>query len=484
MRKIVITIVTLLLTGYFACSQTIPTDSLYLGQTPPEDSAIVFAPGTISLPYRRETKIVFSPNQQECLIGIGLNNTFSIVYTDFYSGYWKAAVPAYFINNSRPIEPFFSPDSLHVFFTSYADVYISSLANQTWQTPVMLASPVNTGYEEYHPTTSLGGALYFCSMRENPNGFLYRSVPDNGAFTNLEKLDIATNQHNSDQNGAYDPFIAPDESYLIFSSVKTGGYGQDDQYISYDKNGRWTNPKNLGPSINTDAIEYGSYVSPDGKYYFFSRPVGWGPNAAADIYWIRIDELIDSLRTTNFVPYLRNFIPGQRAYVGQLFSFSIPDSTFFDDDGNNTLTYNAKLSSGDPLPGWLTFDSLTANYSGTPPAMGILNIRVTATDTAEAAVFTTFDLTITTPSSIDQKERQINGFRIFPNPTSGILKIDSDELPARPVLVEIRDMTGNLILKDSFIKDTQLDLASKPKGIYSIKLKTDNKIVTSLISIR
>ncbi|NVO20180.1 MAG: PD40 domain-containing protein [Bacteroidetes bacterium] len=484
MKNLVLTSVMLLVIGQFVFSQNIPNDSLYLGQTPPGDSAIVFGAGTICLPDRRETKIVFSPNEQECLMGVGMNNTFKILYTDFYSGCWKTAVPAYFINNGRPIEPFYTPDSLHVFFTSYADIYRSTDTNQIWQTPVMLASPVNSAYEEYHPATSLNGTLYFCSMRENPNGFLYRSVLENGAYPTLEKLDIAINRHDSDQNGAYDPFIAPDESYLIFSSVKTGGYGQDDQYVSYYKNGRWTNPKNLGPSINTDAIEYGSYVSPDGKYYFFSRPAGWGPNAAADIYWIKIDDLIDSLSNTNFIPYVRNLVPWQNAFVGQLFTYTIPDSTFFDDDGINTLTYDASLSDGDPLPGWLTFDSLTASFSGFPPAIGILNIRVTAADFAGATTFTTFNLTITTPSSIDQKNGQINSFRIFPNPSSGMLKIVSDELTGKSVQLEIRDITGNLILEDSFISDTQKDLSSKPKGVYTIILKTDDRVVTSLICIR
>jgi hypothetical protein len=483
MKKLIITFIILLLFGRFVSSQTIPTDSLYLGQTPPGDSAIVFAPGTISLPNRRETKVVFSPNGQECLIGIGSNNTFKILYADYYNGYWKTAVPAYFINSGRPIEPFFSPDSLSVFFTSYADVYMSSLVDQTWQTPAMLAYPVNTGYEEYHPATSLNGTLYFCSMRENPNGFLYRSVIDSSAYATIEKLDFAINRNNSDQNGAYDPFIAPDESYLIFSSIKTGGYGQDDQYISYNKNGRWTNPKNLGPSINTDAIEYGSYVSPDGKYYFFSRPVGWGPNAAADIYWIRIDDLIDSLMYTNFVPYVRSLIPDQTAYDGQMFSFSIPDSTFFDDDGNNTLTFNAKLSSGDPLPGWLTFDSLTANFSGTPPAMGILNIRVTATDTAGESAYATFNLSVEESTSVDQKNNQFKGFRIFPNPSSGILELESGVLPGKSVLFEIRDMEGKILLKDSFKNDICIDLTSKPKGIYTLKMIVDNEIVTRLLCL-
>ncbi|HSN49963.1 MAG TPA: hypothetical protein VLR52_01945, partial [Bacteroidales bacterium] len=275
--------------------QTIPTDSLYLAQSPPGDSSIVFAPGSISLSGRRETKIAFSPDGMECLIGIGENSTFKMLYANYYGGFWTEPIPANFITANRPIEPYFSPDSLHIFFTSNANIYECHRANQTWTKPVILGEPVNSISEEYHATAALNGTLYFCSMRENASGFIYRSVPENGNYTTVEKLDIAINRHNAVQDGAYDPFIAPDESYLIFSSIRSGGYGQADQYISYNRNGRWTNPKNLGPSINTNAIEYGSCVSPDGKYYFFSRPAGWSPNIAADIYWIRIDDLIDSL---------------------------------------------------------------------------------------------------------------------------------------------------------------------------------------------
>lgn len=457
-----------------ATTQTIPADSLYLGQIPPGDSAIIYAPGSISLPNRRETKIVFSPNNEECLIGIGLNNTFQILYTDFYSGYWQTPVPSYFISNSQPIEPFFSPDSLHVFFTSNANIYISERVNQTWTTPVILASPVNTGYEEYHPTTALNGTLYFCSMRENPSSFLYRSVPENGNYSTVQKLDVAINRHNSDQDGAYDPFIAPDESYLIFSSIRSDGYGQADQYISYNKNGSWTNPKNLGPAINTTAIEYGSYVSPDNKYYFFSRPAGWGPNAPADIYWIKIDDLVDSLRYTNFAPYLRNPIPDQTANLLQPFNFIIPDSTFVDDDGNNTLTYIATLADGNPLPGWLTFDPATVTFTGTPDLIQILNIKVTATDTAGASATATFKITVVDPNSSGQlKEMEI---KIFPNPTDGLLNVTLSPSSGTSADIEIINPEGEIILRETFMNSTILDFSGKPKGLYLVKVLPESGI--------
>jgi len=452
---------------------SIPGDSLYLGQIPPGDSAVIFAAGSISLTNRRETKIVFSPDNMQCMIGIGQNNTFKILYTDFYSGYWKAPVPANFISNPRPIEPFYSPDSLHVFFTSYADIYMSSRLNQSWSAPVLLASPVSTGFEEYHPAAAFNGTLYFCSMRENSAFAIYKSVFENGTYSGIERLPEVINRHDTGQDGAYDPYIAPDESYLIFSSIRNGGYGQADQYISYNRNGRWTNPKNLGPSINTNAIEYGSYVSPDNKYYFFSRPAGWGPNAAADIYWIKIDVLIDSLSHTNFSPYLQHPINDQTDSTGHTFNFIIPDSTFFDDDGNNTLTYSATLADGSPLPSWLVFDSVSAGFTGVAPNEGLLNIRVTATDPAGASASAVFRLEILNSNSIGYKAGE--EVRIFPNPTNSLINISVKQSTGSLAKLEIRNLEGKLILKESFKKETCIDLAKVPKGIYMLMILYGNE---------
>jgi hypothetical protein len=60
------------------------------------------------------------------------------------------------------------------------------------------------------------------------------------------------------------PFLAPDESYLIYS-VDT------DLYISYRyKNNKWIEPKNLGSSINmNDCFDLCSKIFPDGRYLFF-----------------------------------------------------------------------------------------------------------------------------------------------------------------------------------------------------------------------
>lgn len=94
------------------------------------------------------------------------------------------------------------------------------------------------------------------------------------------------------------PFIAADESYLIWDSDREGGYGNSDLYISFrQKDGSWGAAINMGEEINT-ALEdsYGS-VTMDGKYFFFHR-VALGASveeSKANIYWVDA-QLIEDLK--------------------------------------------------------------------------------------------------------------------------------------------------------------------------------------------
>ena len=89
------------------------------------------------------------------------------------------------------------------------------------------------------------------------------------------------------------PFIAPDESYLIWDDEKEGGQGDNDLYISFrEKDDSWGAAINLGDKINTEFAEaYGS-ISPDGKYFFFHRSFG---GDTGDIFWVDA-QIIENLR--------------------------------------------------------------------------------------------------------------------------------------------------------------------------------------------
>ena len=89
------------------------------------------------------------------------------------------------------------------------------------------------------------------------------------------------------------PFIAPDESYLIWDSEREGGYGDSDLYISFrQKDSSWSSAINLGDTINTNAWEGGAYVTPDGKYLFFNRYIS---EENAGMYWVDA-QIIETLR--------------------------------------------------------------------------------------------------------------------------------------------------------------------------------------------
>jgi hypothetical protein len=89
------------------------------------------------------------------------------------------------------------------------------------------------------------------------------------------------------------PFIAADESYLIWDSEREGGFGGNDLYISYrQKDGSWGPAINLGDKVNSDREDFYPSVTPDGKYILFNRNIADGNT---DIYWVDA-QIIDTLR--------------------------------------------------------------------------------------------------------------------------------------------------------------------------------------------
>ena len=112
-------------------------DGPYLGQEPPGSEPEIFAQGIISLVNRRETKIVFSPDGQECLIGLATGGAFKIFYIKQENGHWTEPKSADFLGNQDAREPFFFPDSNKIFFIRNADIWMCTRSNQTWATPLI-----------------------------------------------------------------------------------------------------------------------------------------------------------------------------------------------------------------------------------------------------------------------------------------------------------------------------------------------------------
>ena len=92
-----------------------------------------------------------------------------------------------------------------------------------------------------------------------------------------------------------DFYVARDESFIVFGSPHRGGLGGGDLFISFrERDGSWSDPKNLGATINTPGFEFGPYVTDDKRYLFFSRSADF---TRVDVYWVRFDELLEAFRT-------------------------------------------------------------------------------------------------------------------------------------------------------------------------------------------
>ena len=197
---------------------------------------------------------------------------------------WSMPRVAEFSGQYGDFDPFISPDGSQLFFSSNRpapgkvkndfDIWMVKKTAAGWSTAASLGPDINTESQEYYPSVSKTGTLYFSSNREGGKGSvdIYRSRLVNGKYSKPENLGDEINSKYYDG----DPYIAPDESFLIFVSYnRPDGLGDGDLYVSLNQNGHWTTPKHLGAPINSSALDFCPNMSPDGKYFFFTSERGF-----------------------------------------------------------------------------------------------------------------------------------------------------------------------------------------------------------------
>jgi hypothetical protein len=243
----------------------------YLGQEPPGLTPQLFAPDIIQTEHR-EAEAAFSPDLKEFYFrrrgGAYANNT--LVVVRYEDGQWmESIVPP------RAGEPFVSPDGkiLHL-GSKYRE-----RTNTGWS-EVKSLGPLFDRQDRgvMRLTASAKGTYVFDDYKSND--IIRISRIKDGI---REEPKILGKEINSGKWTAH-PFIAADESYLIWDSEKDDGYGGSDLYISFrQEDDSWGPAINLGDKINTEYSEaYGS-MSPDGKYFFFHRSYG---GDTGDIFWV------------------------------------------------------------------------------------------------------------------------------------------------------------------------------------------------------
>ena len=128
---------------------------------------------------------------------------------------------------------------------------------------------------------------------------IYRAKLVDGEYTKLELLPPGINMYPYQNMFSV---IAPDESYLIFTSNRLGNFGGGDLYISFHDidSDKWTEPINMGETINSGMDERFPGLSPDGKYLFFTRLTRFdNQDFDHDIFWVST-KIIDDIKKEVF----------------------------------------------------------------------------------------------------------------------------------------------------------------------------------------
>lgn len=185
-------------------------------------------------------------------------------------------------------EPSISPDGMTIYF---ANKYIER-TSAGWSELKTLGAPFEN-ILIMRSSVASSGTFYFDTFSEELDTPLRYSRLIDGEYEQPRSLgpQFAIGTYNAH------PFIAPDESYIIWDSRRESGYGSSDLYISFRAaDGSWSPAINMGDKINTASAENYPSVSPDGKFLFFDRRERSGNNEpSVDIYWADA-QIIEDLR--------------------------------------------------------------------------------------------------------------------------------------------------------------------------------------------
>jgi len=252
----------------------------YLGQKLPGLTPELFAPGIVSTKHR-DYSAFFTPDMKELYFTRKNNNSdkWSLVSFKYENNQWHGPVLV-----PRVGRPFISPDGN----TMHLGKKYRERTDSGWSEIKSLGSSYQN-IRIMRLTASAKGTYVFDEATRDGKGVLRYSRITDGKRQEPSPIskEINTGTWNAH------PFIAPDESYIIWDGERDSGYGDSDIYISFrQRDGSWGDAINLGDKINTEAAELGAYVTPDGKYLFFNSHASTGNG---DIYWVDA-QIIETLR--------------------------------------------------------------------------------------------------------------------------------------------------------------------------------------------
>jgi WD40-like Beta Propeller Repeat len=281
MRTMLLTVpcVLVVLSGCVATSATAPASSPASKPGVELFGEGVFSTGDYELPP------TFTPDGRTAYFSISTpvyGRMRFIVETHRTAGGWSEPVVAPFSGRYDDVDPFLAPGGGRLYFLSKRplsgtaaksdlDIWYVERSGNEWGEPRHAGDRVNGPADEHYVTATADGTLYISAVRPDSGGAgdVYRVPREGDGYGDPVNLGPVVN---SVANHDTTPFIAPDESYLIFGSRgRADSHGDIDLYVSFrNGDGSWSAPRNPGPRVNSGATDFCPIVSPDGVYLYFA----------------------------------------------------------------------------------------------------------------------------------------------------------------------------------------------------------------------
>ena len=271
------------------------TIEMPLRSAQPPAAAEIFAPGVIS-DGREQWRITFTADGKTAYFSASdqffpFTRQATIYVSHLEDGGWTTPRVAPFSGTYSDIDPFISPNGQRLYFSSIRpvdgvvngdiDLWMVERTANGWSEPVHLGPEVNSPTaDELYPSASADGTLYFASGPFFPQPGrhfdVYSAERSGDGFAPRQALGGGVNTTTVAGGGLQDawefnPEISVDGKTLVFTSLRPGGYGLGDLYVSHLHQGEWSPARNLGPAVNTAADEYHPTLSRDRRSLWFVR---------------------------------------------------------------------------------------------------------------------------------------------------------------------------------------------------------------------
>lgn len=249
-----------------------------------------FAPGEIKVIAPRNSAPAFAPAGDMVFLGQSqLNGDCAIMRSSRNGDTWSDLQTASFSGKYRDLEPAFSPDGKYLIFASnrpaipsdsvltghYNGQVMPARGGNLWKVAFSdkgataaerLPDMINGNSNVFSPSIVSDGSLYFMRADSGGKFHIYRSQNKRGKYMLPVKLPFTL-----DDSGDYDPVVAPDESFIIFSSSRPPAPKVTDLFIVFRNGDGWSRPADLRYLLSKDVFGIEARLSPDLQTLYFSN---------------------------------------------------------------------------------------------------------------------------------------------------------------------------------------------------------------------